>query len=382
MPNVEFRIRRDDLADVVSWVARRLPTKPTQAVLRAMVVDAHEGGLTVSGFDHETSARTTVNAEVSSPGKVAVAGKLLSDIVATMPNRDVEVSADDSAMVLRCGAAKFELPLVGLDEYPQLPELPEMVGEVDPSVFADAVNQVVSAVAKDDALPMLTGVHMSADGAELTLTATDRFRLAVRRVPWSPSEDSSLEALVPAKSLAETSRSLDMLVPVKLAVGGGIFGVQVGERETTSRMLDADFPNVQPLLPTRHTSVAFVDVADMLAAIKRVSLVADRNAQIRLRFTREGLVLSASGSDLGQASERVAAELHGVDVFEVAFNAGYLRDGLQVMPSERVMFGFTDAGKPAIMVPAIGGVPVFEGGSCPTPDSDFVYLIMPVRLPG
>lgn len=384
MNNVSFRVHRGDLADAVGWVARSLPTKPAQAVLRAMVIDANEDGLNVSGYDHETSARTTARAEVSKTGRVAVAGKLLSDIVATMPNRDVDVSTDESKMRLVCGASRFELPIVSLEDYPRLPDMPGVVGEVDPVSFAGAVSQVSSAVARDNTLPMLTGVHVTSDGRGLTLAATDRFRLAVRKVPWTPAvDDRNVDVLVPSKALVETSRALDTSVPVKLAVdGGGIFGVHVGARETTARLLDADFPNVTPLLPQSHSCVATADTAMMLESIKRVSLVADRNAQIVLRFTPGGVELSASGSDLGRASESIPGELHGADEFTTAFNAGYLRDGLQIMPSERVMFGFTNQAKPAIIIPQPSAVPDLDGESYVTPATDLTYLLTPVRLPG
>ena len=178
--NVSFRVHKDDLSDAVAWVARNLPTKNTHPVLRAVVITADDNGLELAGFDYEVSTRVRISAEVTEPGRVAVAGKLMADIVSNMPAKPVEVSVDNSRLLLQGGSARFELPLMPLDDYPQLPTLPEVTGTLDTSTFVNAVTQVASAAGRDDTLPMLTGVHMEIAGNKVNLSATDRFRLALR----------------------------------------------------------------------------------------------------------------------------------------------------------------------------------------------------------
>lgn len=390
---VSFRVHKDDLAEAVAWVARSLPTKNTQPVLRAVVITADDNGLEFAGFDYEVSSRVRIGAEVDQPGRVAVAGKLLADIVSNMPAKPVEVTTDQSKMKLRGGAARFELPLMSLDDYPQLPALPEVTGSILPAALAGAVTQVAAAAGRDDTLPMLTGIHMEVQGNHLKLTATDRFRLAVRSLEWNPvSPDVQAKLLIPAKTLLDTARTLDTHIddPVEIAVGGagniggdGLFGLHSGARETTTRMLDADFPNVAPLLPKAHSSIASVEIAPLLESIRRVSLVADRNAQIRLHFREGELALHASGADSGEAQETIPAAFTGADELLIAFNAGYLRDGLSVIDTDRVMFGFTEASRPAIMIPEPAELPeAAADGTYPTPETHFTYLLMPVRLPG
>lgn len=390
---VSFRVHKDDLSEAVAWVARSLPTKNTQPVLRAVVITADDNGLELAGFDYEVSSRVRIGAEVDQPGRVAVAGKLLAEIVSNMPAKPVELTTDASKMKLRCGAARFELPLMSLDDYPQLPTLPEVTGTLSPSALTDAVTQVAAAAGRDDTLPMLTGIHMEVHGNHLKLTATDRFRLALRSLEWEPvSPEVEAKLLIPAKTLLDTARTLDTSIdnPVEIAVGGvdniggeGLFGVHTGNRETTTRMLDADFPNVAPLLPKFHTSIATVEVAPLLESIRRVSLVADRNAQIRLHFSEGELALFASGADSGEAQETIPAAFTGADELLIAFNAGYLRDGLSVIKQDRVMFGFTEASRPAIIIPAPEELPEANAdGTFPTPETNFTYLLMPVRLPG
>ena len=178
--SVSFRVQKEDLSEAASWVARSLPTKNTQPVLRAVVITADDHGLEFAGFDYEVSSKVRINADIDQPGRVAVAGKLLADIVANMPSGPVEVSTNGNKLQLKGGSARFELPLMGLDDYPQLPSLPEVTGKISPAALTAAVTQVASAAGRDDTLPMLTGIHMEVNGTHLKLTATDRFRLALR----------------------------------------------------------------------------------------------------------------------------------------------------------------------------------------------------------
>ncbi|AWB80932.1 DNA polymerase III subunit beta [Corynebacterium yudongzhengii] len=391
--SVSFRVSRDDLANAVAWVARNLPTKATQPVLRAMVMTATDEGLELAGFDYEISTRVTLPAEIAEPGRIAVAGKLLSEIVNTLPNKPVELEVDGQKLLLACRSSRFELPLIPLDDYPQLPTLPEVTGTIDPSLFVDAVTQVAVAAGRDDTLPMLTGVNIEITGEKVTLAATDRFRLAIRNVEWNPSSTSiQARLLVPAKSLQDNARTLDTSLndPVEIAVGtgetvggDGLFGLHSDNRETTTRMLDAEFPNIAPLLPTTHTSLASVEIAPLQDAIRRVSLVTDRNAQIRMEFSEGQVILSAGGVDSGHAEEVIPAAFTGRDHLITAFNPSYLKDGLSVVRTERVVFGFTEPSRPAILIPEPDELPEADNeGNFPTPETSFTYLLMPVRLPG
>lgn len=390
---VSFRVDRDEFAHAVAWVARSLPTKATQPVLRAMVITAGDEGLELAGFDYEISTRAVLAAEVNQAGRIAVAGKLISEIVSVLPNKPVELEVDDNIVLLTCGSSRFELPIIPLDDYPQLPYLPEATGHVDPSLFEKAVHQVASAAGKDDTLPMLTGIHVEIDGANVTLTATDRFRLAQRTFEWEPVE-SSVEAkvLVPARSMQDNARTLETSpgeqVQIALGTGDavgadGLIGLHSKARETTTRLLDAEFPNVAPLLPKHHTSMASIEIGPLQEAIRRVSLVADRNAQIRMEFSAGQVVLSAGGTDSGHAEEILPCAFAGADSLMIAFNPGYLKDGLSVVGTNRVVFGFTEPSRPAILIPEPEQMPEADAeGNFESPETHFTYLLMPVRLPG
>ncbi|UGQ58344.1 DNA polymerase III subunit beta [Rhodococcus pyridinivorans] len=390
--SMKFRVPREDFADSVAWVARSLPSRPPVPVLGGVLLGADERGLTVSGFDYEVSAQVHVSAEVITPGQVLVSGKLLADITRALPHKPVDVVLDGTRVLITCGSAKFSLPTMPVEDYPQLPALPQQTGALSGDLFAEAISQVAVAAGKDDTLPMLTGIRVEIEGTDMVLAATDRFRLAVRKLEWMPTAESTSSAvLVPAKTLSEAAKTVggSSNSPVQLALGSGssvgaegLLGIVAEGRRTTTRLLDAEFPKFRQLLPNEHTAMATVEIAPLVDAIKRVALVAERGAQVRLEFTEGSVMLSAGGDDAGRAEESHPAEFFGEPLI-IAFNPGYLLDGLTSLHADKVSFGFTTSSRPAVLRPALDEEPVPDSsGTFAAPDSDYTYLLMPVRLPG
>src|SRR6202790_117471 len=393
LTDLKFRLVREDFADAVAWVARNLPTRPAVPVLAGVLLTGSDEGLTVSGFDYEVSAEVQVAAEIASPGSVLVSGRLLSDITRALPAKPVDVSVEGTRVSLTCGSARFSLPTMAVEDYPTLPALPEDTGVISSELFAEAIGQVAVAAGRDDTLPMLTGIRVEISGEKVVLAATDRFRLAVRELTWS-TESADIEAavLVPAKTLAEAAKAGADGVDVHLSLGAGsavgkegLLGIRSEGKRSTTRLLDAEFPKFRQLLPAEHTAVATVGVAELTEAIKRVALVADRGAQIRMEFADNTLRLSAGADDVGRAEEDLPVEFSG-DPLTIAFNPTYLTDGLGSLHTERVSFGFTTPSRPAVLRPAsedddpVG--PTAGTGPFAAAQTDYVYLLMPVRLPG
>ncbi len=388
--DLKFRLVREDFADAVAWVARTLPTRPTVPVLAGVLLAGSDDGLTISGFDYEVSAEVRLAAEIASPGTVLVSGRLLSDITRALPDKPVDVQVEGTRVSLTCGSARFSLPTMAVEDYPTLPALPEETGALSSDVFAEAIGQVAVAAGRDDTLPMLTGIRVEISGAAVVLAATDRFRLAVRELTWSAAgADVEAAVLVPAKTLAEAAKTGTDGAEVHLSLGSGpavgkdgLLGISGNGKRSTTRLLDAEFPKFRQLLPTEHTAVATVGVAELTEAIKRVALVADRGAQVRMEFAEDVLRLSAGADDVGRAEEDVAVEFAG-EPLTIAFNPTYLTDGLGSLHSERVSFGFTTPSRPAVLRPASDDDPQpTDSGPFPAVSTDYVYLLMPVRLPG
>ena len=379
---MKFRVERDALADAVAWAARSLPVRPSVPVLAGLMISASNDGLVLSTFDYETSARATLTdtVEVADEGTALVSGRLLADICRSLPNKPVEMVIDGNRVSLTCGSARFSLQVMPIEDYPALPEMPTATGTVPSTVFAHAVAQAVTAAGRDDMLPVLTGVRIEIDGAGISLLATDRFRLAHRELAWEPrTPDESLAALVPAKVLADTAKSLTAGAEVTLALatggnGEGIIGFegQAGGsvRRTTTRLLDGDFPKVRNLFPNEHQTTATVDKAALVEAVKRVSLVAERNTAVQLKFGDGQLTLDAGSGDEAQASEAIEATIDGEDI-TTGFNPQFLLDGLTAIEELVVQLAFTQASKPVVMSGVAEGTDEASG---------FRYLLMPRRL--
>jgi DNA polymerase-3 subunit beta len=387
---MDLRVERDALADAVTWTARSLPARPPMQVLLGLLLDASgpDGGLEVSGFDYEVSSRVRLDTVVAEPGKVLVPGRLLADIVRALPAAPVELRLEGTRVVLTCGPARFTLPTLPVEDYPSLPEMPETAGSLESDVFAGAVAQVALAAGRDDTLPVLTGVRLEFDDDALTLAATDRYRLAVRTLPWKPTVPGlSTTALVPARTLAETAKALTAGPEVTLALssasgggpgGEGMIGFEGGGRRTTSRLLEGEFPKYRSLLPSESTAVAEVSTLPFVEAVRRVALVAARNAPVRLGFSADGVVLEAGGADDAQASERLECSWEGSaasEPFSIAFNPGYPLDGLSAVDSDTTTLSFTGPTRPAVLTAK-------QESGVSAAESDYRYLLMPVRLSG
>lgn len=386
----QFQVMREEFANAVAWVARSLPSGSREPIMQNILLEVTEDGLRITAFNGDTSAQVDVGAEIVAEGTALVSGRLLAEIAKALPNKPVQVSVAESKMTIRCGSATFTLPTAPVEGYPQIPALPELSGTAELDTFTEAVSQVAIAAGKDDTLPMLTGIKVEIEGDRLVLIATDRFRLAIRECPWDPTEpEAQGNVLVPAKTLQDVARSAGHGGGLELALGSGaqlgsgrILGIRTGGHRTTARLLDAEFPEVRRLLPKQHSALASVEVVPLVAAIKRVALVADRGVQVRLSFSDGEVALSAGGDDAAAATESLPAEFTGEE-FTIAFNPAYLLDGLGSIATPKAIMGFTRPNSPAVLWPAPDELPAAESDGTYAPlEANHVYLLMPVRLPG
>jgi DNA polymerase III subunit beta len=375
---VKIVLERDVLAEAVAWTARALPARPTVPVLAGIRMQAG-AELVLSSFDYDVSAQATVQVSTEQEGSALVSGRLLAEISRSLPAKPVHIKAEDGRAVLTCGSSTFTLLTMPEDEYPSLPEMPPAAGTIGSDAFATAVIQSVTAAGRDDTLPALTGVRIEIEGDTLTLVATDRYRLAVRELRWTPTRpDLTAAVLVPAKALADTARSLTSSAQVSIALalpgaeghpGDGMIGFEGAGRQTTTRLLSGEFPKIQSLLPKTVNAAAELSTSLLVESVKRVALVAERNTPVRLAFSAGQLMLEAGTGDEAQAEDVIEAEFSGDDL-SIAFNPQYLLDGLAVIDSDTVRISFTEPGKPALLT----------GKPGPDGNPEFRYLLMPIRL--
>jgi DNA polymerase-3 subunit beta len=382
---VEFELERDAFAEAVAWTARGLPARPVVPVTAGVVLEVADGAMIVSGFDFEVLNRIEVPVTDKSAGRVLVSGRLLAEIARALPPKDVRVAVEGNRLAVRCGSARFNLPLLHIEEYPAVPELPATSGTVRGDVFATAIAQVTAAASRDETLPMLTGVRMEIGAETLTFAATDRYRLAERHIPWTPigtlDPESSPSVIVPAKTLAEAAKSLGSASEVLLSMGdaadAGFLGFSAGGRQTLTRLLDGEFVKFASLWPTEVTTSVEVEVGLFVAALKRVSLVAQRFAPVRLAFSEGTVQLSAEADDESSAEEELEVGVTG-EPLTIGFNAGYLLDGLTGLSTPRATLSFTTPGRPGVITPVTG----LAADEPDNGEGSYRYLVMSMRLRG
>lgn len=376
---MKVRVERDVLADAVTWTARSLPARPPVPVLAGLMLEATEDGtLRLSAFDYEVSARVEVPADVDEPGTSLVSGKLLAEICRNLPAKPVLLDHSGSRVELTCGASRFALGAMPVEDYPSLPTMPAQIGTISAADFAAAVGQVGVAASREESVPILTGVRIRVAGDGLTLLATDRYRLGMREVGWNAgAKDVESAALVRARTLTEVARTLGSGGDITLALSDtgnrDLIGFSAGGREVTSLLLDGDYPvdRVQALFPAESPTYAVVERAALIEAVRRVSLVIEGNTAVHLSFADGQVTLEAGQGDDAQASESLPAELTGEDI-TIAFNPHFLTDGLNAVAAKHVRLSFTLPTKPAVLTGQDGP----EGDD----DVSYRYLVMPVRI--
>ncbi|HEY4614707.1 MAG TPA: DNA polymerase III subunit beta [Citricoccus sp.] len=374
---MKFTVERDILTDAVSWTARSLSPRPPVPVLSGLLITAEDGLLSIASFDYETSAQLEIEADIEASGRILVSGRLLNDIVRSLPAAPVTVETDGSKVVVTCRNSRFELATMPVEEYPALPEMPESAGTVDGNAFAHAVAQVTVAASKDDTLPILTAVKMEIEGDRITFLATDRYRLAMKEITWSPADPSiSTSVLVKARTLTEVAKSLsgggDLQIRLpRESSSSDLIGFSSGGRRTTSVLVDGEYPKIRALFPESSPIHAVVATSPLVEAVNRVKLVAERNTAVRMVFSDGQVALDAGTGNDASANESLDAVLEGEEI-TVAFNPAYLGEGLNVIDSPYVRFSFTTAPKPALMTAQ-------QEPDAPEQD-DYRYLVMPVRL--
>lgn len=371
-----WRVDRDEFAQAVTWIARSLPSRPSVPVLAGIRLDLAGGELRLSAFDYEVSAEAVIPAESDSAAQLLLPGKVLAEIAQALPAQPVDFTVDGVKVIVACGAARFTLLTMPVEDYPTLPEMPPVAGRIDAAAFAAAAAQVVIAAGKDETLPMLTGIHVRFEGEKVTLAATDRFRLAVRELTWQPpTPNYSATLIAPARVLSASTKSLvsagevEVATPATGTAGDELLGLSGAGRRTTTRLLGPVFPDYPKLIPTEFPLHVDLDAAAFTEAVKRVALVADRNTPIRLSFADGQVAIEAGGGDT-EGVEKVPVTWDG-EPFSIAFNHGFLLDGIGAASTSTVRLQMTSDTLPAVLVEVTA-----EGEVAP----GYTYLIMPIRL--
>jgi DNA polymerase-3 subunit beta len=379
---MKFQVNRDVFSEAVSFAVKLLPQRTTLPILSGVLIEADATGLTLSSFDYEVSARTQILAEVDEPGRVLVSGKLLAEIASRLPNAPVRFSTEDNKITVACGSGHFTLSSMPVEEYPTLPEISDQVGTLKADLFSAAIAQVAVAASRDDVTPVITGVQLEVSDNNISLVATDRYRVAVRDIEWNAGESgvAAATALVPAKTLIEVGKTFGNSGEISVAITSSdereLIAFQADKKTVTSLLIKGNFPPVRRLFPETVDNFAVMNTAELIEAVRRVSLVLEREAALRFTFTTEGVTLEAIGSEQAQASETIDSFLTGDDTV-VSLKPQFLIDGLSSVHSDFVRISFTKTDNPNKPGPVL----ITSQTSKDQPGSDnYKYLLQPNLL--
>ncbi len=359
---------RDELTQTLGVVSRGVSTRTAVLVLSGILLRAEEGKLHLAATDMELSLRGSLEAQVAADGAVVVSGRKLLDVVRALPAEEVAIEhlPEEGVVQIVSGSASFRLHTFSTEDFPRLPdtELVQLHG-VDRDALLDTISRVQRAASRDESRPVLTGILVRFEAGHVIMAATDSYRMSVKETAVE-GQLPDLEAIIPARALAELSR---------VAAGAGEIQLGVLENHVvfgadgtwlTTRRIDGQFPNYRQLRPEAFEHEVPVARDELSEVVRRVSLMAERNSPLRLRFAEGELTISAQTQDVGEARESLPVQFAG-DPLEIGFNADFLRDGVESVDGDQVVLKLISPLRPALVTG--------EG-------DDFWYLIMPIRLAG
>src|SRR5919204_66095 len=360
---------RDELTRALGIVSRGVSTRTTVQILAGILLHASDGKLELAATDMELSLRTSLEAQVETEGSVVVPGRLLLELTRLLPDPEVAIEhkLEEAAVEIHSGSASYRLHTYNAEDFPRLPEATAAERhEVDPPTLLETVARVGRSASRDESRPVLTGVLMRFEPGKLVMAATDSYRLSVKETPIAGSVPE-LEAIVPARALGELARIAQVADQVELGVHENqvVFGID--GTWLTTRRIDGQFPNYKQLIPENFEHELTLPRDEVLDVVRRISVMAQRNSPLRLRFADGALTVSARTQDVGEAEESLPVAFTS-EPLEIGFNAEFLRDGIESVTGETIRFRLISPLRPCVLQA--------EGSD------DFLYLIMPIRLAG
>jgi DNA polymerase-3 subunit beta len=359
---------RDELVAKLAVVSRAVSTRTAVQILAGILLRAENGELHLAATDMELSLRTSLEASVDEEGAVVVQGRTLVDIARLLPADEVQIAyrPEEGVVHITCGNYSSRLHTYAVEDFPRLPEVAAApTFGVDADTLLATVGQVSRSASRDESRPVLTGILVRFESEQLVMAATDSYRLSVKETPLEGSQQE-LEAIIPARALTELGRVAAGVGELELGVHENQVVFRAGDVTLTTRRIDGQFPNYKQLLPETFERTVTLARNELLDVVRRVSVMAQRNAPLRLRFNEGELTVSAQTQDVGEATETLAVEWTG-EPLEIGFNPEFLREGVESVSSDDLELNLISPLRPAVI----------KGES-----DEFRYLIMPIRLAG
>ncbi|HET8571549.1 MAG TPA: DNA polymerase III subunit beta [Candidatus Limnocylindria bacterium] len=369
-------VMQENLTRGLGVVSRAVSSRATLPVLANVLLKTEESGLKLTATNLEIGINCWVPGKVEESGEITVPARLLTDLVASLPNQriDLQLSAKDRTLKVTCGGSRSSIKGIDADEFPVVAAIGEAPAtSVDGRALRDALQQVVFAAASDESRPILTGVLTKLSGTAMTLAAADNYRIAVRSLSLEKPVSPEMSIVVPARSYAELMRILpdaEATVEITITPNKSQVLFHVEGIDLVSRLIEGQFPNYEPVIPQSHASRAVLDREAFLSGARRASIFARDSANIvKIEFggessNGEGVSITAHAADVGDNADALEATVEGSPT-SIAFNARYLLDVLANLGTDEAALELSGPLAPGV-VRGVG-------------KDDYVHVIMPVR---
>jgi DNA polymerase-3 subunit beta len=367
---VKISLERDALFAQLQTVSRVASTRSAIQALSGVLLTASSSGCELRATDMDVGLRVPLEAEVAREGTVVLPARLIVDVVRSLPAEHVslELRSAEQDVELVAGNATFHIRTLRGDDFPPFPEPdPDSSVELPADAFVSTALKVAGSASRDETRPVLTGILVSAADRELRMVATDSYRLSVKETTLDTPLSSGFEVNVPARALQELGRLVnhDQDEPLSVSVRQNQVLFTLGRVILSSRLIDGQFPNYRQLLPDTFEHELRLGGSELTEVVRRISLLAQKNAPLRLAFAEGELTVSAQTPDVGEARESMPVAFTG-EPLEIGFNPEFLRAGLEAIDEGDVLLKLISPLRPGLI----------ESGD----ESRFRYLIMPIRL--
>ncbi len=366
---MKFSTSCADLLAQLGVVSRVASTRSAVQALAGVQLSVTSAGAELRATDTEIGLRVPLAGTAEREGTVVLPARLMLDVARSLPGTEatLEMRAAEQDVEVTSGSATFHIRTLRAEDFPPLPEPGGESVEVPAAAFVETINRVARSASRDETRPILTGILVSATGDELRMVATDSYRLSIKETRLERPLQGGFEANVPARALQELARIAQAAETDTLTVSVRASQIvfEVAGDVLSSRLIDGQFPNYRQLLPDAYEHELTLAGGELAEVVRRVSLMAQKNAPLRLRFEEGELTVSAQTPDVGEAREALPVPFAG-EPLEIGFNPEFLRDGLDSAADGDLLLKLISPLRPGLIESADG--------------SGFAYLIMPIRL--
>jgi DNA polymerase-3 subunit beta len=367
---VKISLEREVLLTQLQTVSRVASTRSAIQALSGIQIVASSTGCELRATDMDVALRVPLEAEVAREGVVVLPARLLVDVIRALPAAQVslELRPAEQDIEIMSGNATFHIRTLRSEDFPPFPEPDgEAVVSLPAAAFISTALKVAGSASRDETRPVLTGILVSASERELRMVATDSYRLSVKETQLEAPLSAGFEVNVPARALQELARVIARAegAPLTVSVRQNQVLFEIGRVILSSRLIDGQFPNYRQLLPESFEHELRLAAPEITDVVRRISLLAQKNAPLRLAFTPGELTVSAQTPDVGEALESLPVAFQG-EPLEIGFNPEFLRDGLEAIDEGDVLIKLISPLRPGLIEAA--------------DESGFIYLIMPIRL--